>query len=181
MVSRPHCDLVWILSTYLSRQTGASSEQMKARACGWQPVWSSVLHSSERGTASPDCCGPAGSADASPSTARPCRRSSAAGRGCSVWSGPGRRPRSGPPERRGAAGETDPWSWRWVMQELSRLGLYIEEERCYQRHIRERRRQEITVQTGDITQLSKRDTHTLKLLTETTPPGQLQPHLYVTW
>ncbi len=129
----------------------------------------------------PDCCGPAGSADASPSTARPCRRSSAAGRGCSVWSGPGRRPRSGPPERRGAAGETDPWSWRWVMQELSRLGLYIEEERCYQRHIRERRRQEITVQTGDITQLSKRDTHTLKLLTETTPPGQLQPHLYVTW
>lgn len=42
-----------VKSTYVSRQTGAMREQRKARAWGWQPVCSSGLQSSERGTTSP--------------------------------------------------------------------------------------------------------------------------------
>ncbi|KAK2867673.1 hypothetical protein Q8A67_025790 [Cirrhinus molitorella] len=55
----------------------------------------------------PDCCGPGGWANAFPSTGHPGRRSSGAGRGRSVWSGPGRRPRRGLRERREAEGRMD--------------------------------------------------------------------------
>lgn len=46
-------DTTSVESTYVSRQTGAMSEQRKAWAWGWQPVCSRGLQSSERGTTSP--------------------------------------------------------------------------------------------------------------------------------
>lgn len=55
----------------------------------------------------PGWCDPAGWVSASPSTGRPGRRSSGAGRGRSEWSDPGRRPRRGPRETRGAADTRD--------------------------------------------------------------------------
>lgn len=46
-------DTTSVESTYVSRQTGAMSEQRKAWAWGWQPVCNRGLQSSERGTTSP--------------------------------------------------------------------------------------------------------------------------------
>lgn len=72
----------------------------------------------------PGWCDPAGWVTASPSTGRPGRRSSGAGRGRSEWSGPGRRPRRGPRETRGAADTRDAW---WVSDaEAGEACLYIE-------------------------------------------------------